>query len=144
MKYLLLIAVLLTGCTTYEYMGAVEATEVPIMCKVEGLHGRKYSALLFKVDSSGESIKEFNLSNMEKPFFIHNVPSTGVDVTIVIYDENGDLVQYSESKIVPPVVPYYAGEVDKADTVYNRGIPIVHPYVIGGDVVYTLAPLKDH
>lgn len=140
MKYLLLSLVLFVGCSNVYVQDTVEVSTVPVMCKVPGLEGRRYSVTLWTVDSLPRQIEAVNLCSMDFEYFITQVPTTEVDITVMVYEgESTDYSYYSVS-IIRKAVPWYVGEYDKKDT--TRGGSEVYGYVIGGDLVYTLNKLK--
>ena len=140
MKYLILSLVLFVGCSNVYLQDTVEVSTVPVMCKVPDLNEMTYSVTLWTVDSLPRQIESVNLNFMEFEYFITQVPTTAVDITLTAYEgESTDYSYYSES-IIRKAVPWYVGEYDKKDT--TRGGSEVYGYVIGGDLVYTLNKLK--
>ena len=143
MKYLILSLVLFVGCSNVYLQDAVEVSTVPVMCKVPGLEGRRYSVTLWTVDSLPKEINSFNLSFLTEEYFIAWVPTEAVDITVQVYpDSSYDYSHYSVS-IIRGAVAYDWGEVDKDTAKHtNRGEPVVYAYEDGGDLVYTLKELK--
>jgi hypothetical protein len=156
MRYLILSLVLFVGCVNkFSYQDAIYVESVPVMCRVPNLNGMKYSVTLWTIDSMPRQLDVFKLNFLTKEYFTCRVPTHGVDVTIQAYgDSSGNFTHISES-VIRNAVAYDWGEEDNKTDLEKRnhckkvtaedtlrGEPIVYPYTIDGDIVYTLKPLE--
>ncbi len=117
MRILLLLSVLLAGCSTqFEVVQMNELEYRTIPCKFE-IQGEldtlnyQYSASVWTIEESPVSLKASKINNIKLNKFVAYVPSTGVAVSLVAYDKKTMLpVGISDTEYNYELVAYDCGD----------------------------------